>query len=107
MALQVEMESRRVDERDHEAVARTTEEDTDERDDQAERTEQREQHHRGLALRWPEGEQVAPIYVRDQGSADQHEDRAERPGDRRVKVGQQLLEAEEVPRRLGDGRRNV
>ena len=29
------------------------------------------------------------------------------PGDRRVEVGQQLLEAQEVPRRLGHGRRHV
>ena len=62
---------------------------------------------RGLALRRPDRVDVPAVDVRDQRRADEDEERHQDAGDRRVEVGQQLLEPEEVPRRLGHGRRDV
>ena len=50
---------------------------------------------------------LPPVDVRDEGRADEDERRGQHAGDRRVEVGQQLLETEEVPGRLGDGRRDA
>src|SRR5437773_4306369 len=99
------LEERQV--RDDEAVARAAEEDPDERQDQAERAEQGEQDDRGLALGRPGRGEVAAIDVGNERGADEDERRGEDTGDRRMEVGEQLLEPEEVPRRLGHGRRHV
>src|SRR5688572_10136247 len=92
------LEERQV--RDDEAVAGAPEEDPDEGDHQAQRAEQREQDDGGLPLGGARREDAAAIDVRDQPRADQHEARDEDAGHRGVEVGQQLLEAQEVPRRL-------
>src|SRR3954451_5395799 len=93
--------------RDDEAVARTAEEDADERDDEPEHAEQGEQDDRRLALRRSRREYVAAVDVRDERRADEDERGHEDAGDGRVEVGEHLLEAQEVPRRLGHGRRDV
>src|SRR6478736_6132871 len=99
------LEERQI--RDHEAVARAPEEDPYERQDQAEGAEEREEDDRGLALGRPRRGQVAAVDVRDEPGPDEDEQRRQDAGYRRMEVGQQLLETEEVPRRLGDGRRDV
>src|SRR4051794_33940066 len=99
-----EVEARRPDAeelqvRDDERVAGTAEEDPDEGDEQAEGAEQREQDDRRLPLRRAHGEDVGAVDERDQGRADEHEGGREDAGDGRVKVREELLQAEEVPRR--------
>src|SRR3954449_1989210 len=107
-----EVEARRPDleelqVRDDERVAGASEEDPDEGDEQAEPAEHREQDDRRLALARPDRLEVAAVDERDQRRADKHERRHEDAGDGRVEVGEQLLQAKEVPRRLGDGGRDV
>src|SRR5215212_6680323 len=99
------LEERQV--RDDEAVAGTAEEDPDERQRQPEGAEQGEEDDRGLPLRRPRRGQVAAVDERDERGTDEDEQRGEHARDRRVEVGEELLKPEEVPRRFGDGRRDV
>src|SRR5215207_7936757 len=96
-----------VEIRDDERVAGPPEEDGDEGDEQAEAAEQREQDDGGLAVARANSEHVAAVDVRDEGGADEHEGRHEDARDGGVEVREQLLEAEEVPRRLRDRRRDI
>src|SRR6478672_3370694 len=95
---QCEMEAGAGHIRNDERVARATEEDADERHDESEAAEESEQHDRGLALRRPRGKDVSAVDIWDECRTDEHERRHQDACDRRVEVGEKLLEPEEVPR---------
>src|SRR3954471_15248440 len=94
------LEERQI--RNDEAVAGAAEEDPDEGQDQPEGAEQGEQDDRGLPLGRPGRGQVAAIDVRDEAGPDEDEEGRQHAGYGRVEVRQELLKAEEVPRRLRD-----